>query len=187
MSDDVRMRNPPRAGPVAGLPLDALLARCDDLARRWAIALVLAQPMGRLGDVPLEDLAREAPGLCGELLRALASDAELERLTGATDSGRQDSAPARRLPMVSGASDAGVLAHAVEALRGVLWEALLEELPRPLFGQSSSHRVADLSDRLAYVCASALAAALAADAAGEATPARRQGHTGRRWAAARRG
>ncbi|MEA2200913.1 MAG: hypothetical protein QOI89_1509 [Solirubrobacteraceae bacterium] len=163
MSDDLRMRRARRASPVAGLPLESMLLRADELARRWAISLVLARPLDGLADVPLEDLAREAPALCAQCLRALESDEELDRLTGASSpSGREESTPVSRLRAISGAADSAALVETVEALRGVLWGALLEELRWPMFEQTHSHRVADLSDRLACVCAGALAAALSA-------------------------
>jgi GGDEF domain-containing protein len=140
-----------------------MLARADELARRWALALVIARPLDGLGDVPLEDLAREAPALCAQTVRALESDVELERLTGGhAPSGREDSAPALRLAMMSGAAEPAAVVEAVEALRGVLWEMLLEELRWPMFQAAQARRVADIADRLAYVCARALAASLAA-------------------------
>jgi GGDEF domain-containing protein len=140
-----------------------MLMRAEELARRWAISLVLARPLDGLADVPLEDLAREAPALCAQCVRALESDEELDRLTGAASAGgREESAPVGRLAAISGAPDAAALVETVEALRGVLWGALLEELRWPMFDQTHAHGVADLSDRLAYVCAAALAAALAA-------------------------
>jgi hypothetical protein len=46
--------------------------------------------------------------------------------------------------------------QAVEALRGVLWETLIDQLSEP-----SAREVGDLADRLAYVCAEALSIALA--------------------------
>jgi GGDEF domain-containing protein len=176
MSEDPRIHRTPRAGPVAGLPIVAMLSRAEELARRWAVALVLARPLEGLGDVPLEDLAREAPALCAQLVRALETDAELELLTGGrSPAGREENAPALRLAAMSGARDPAAMVEAVEALRGVLWEALLQELRWPVLEQSHARRVADTSDRLAHVCASALAAALGADtpapdADGEAEP-----------------
>src|SRR5437879_12863844 len=128
MSDAPRTHQAPRAGPVAGLPLDAMVARAEELARRWAIALVLARPLDGLGGIPLEDLAREAPELCAQAVRALESDAELDRLTGSVATGREESAPARRLLAISGARDAAALVRDVEALRGALWECQREEL-----------------------------------------------------------
>jgi len=148
-----------QARPVADLPLDAILARADELARQWAIALILARPLEGIGEVPLADLAREAPALCAQVLRALQSDAELERLTGGgASSGGENAVPARSLAAIAGADDAAAAVEAIEALRGVLWEALLEELRWPRFERSSARQVADLSDRLAHVCACAAAA-----------------------------
>jgi GGDEF domain-containing protein len=154
--DDLRSHPLPRARPVADLPIEAVLAGAGELARRWAIALILDRPLESIGDVPLEQLAREAPGLCSQALRALQSDVELDRLTGGgAPDAREDLAPVRRLPAICGAGDAAAVAQAAESLRGVLWEALLDQLELP-----SAHQIADASDRLAYVCAAALAAAL---------------------------
>jgi hypothetical protein len=141
---------------MADAPVDALLARADELARRWAIALILARPLAEMAEIPLEDLAREAPVLCAQLARALSSDAALERiLSGAEPRGREGSIPALRLGALAGARDAKAAVERTEALRGVIWEAALGELPDP-----SPRQVADLSDRLAFVCAAVLAATL---------------------------
>jgi hypothetical protein len=67
------------------------------------------------------------------------------------------------LRAMTGAHDAPEVVEAVEALRGVLWEALLDELRWPSSERSGARRLADLSDRLAYVCAGMLAAALGAE------------------------
>jgi hypothetical protein len=157
-----------RARPVAEAPVDALVARADELARRWAIALVLARPLEQIGEVPLEDLAREAPALCEQAVRALQSDAELERMAApAMAGGPEDSPPALRLGALAGVRDPGAVVQAVEALRGILWDALLDELRPPpsavpaIFERSPLREVADLADRLAFVCATALAANLA--------------------------
>jgi GGDEF domain-containing protein len=153
-----------RARPVAELPGETLIARADELARRWAIALILARPPEAIGDVPLEELARDAPALCAQALRALQSDVELARLTGrGTPRSREASASAQRLPAICGAREPAALVEAVEALRGVLWEALLDELSEP-----PVRLVGDLSDRLAYVCSAMLAVAVAVAVAAEA-------------------
>jgi GGDEF domain-containing protein len=157
MVDAARTRtHSPRARPVAQLPGETLIARADELARRWAIALILARPTDAIGDVPLEELAREAPALCAQVLSALQSDVELERLTGrGAPTGREASAAARRLSAICGAREPAALVDAVEALRGVLWEALLDELSEP-----PVRLVGDLSDRLAHVCSAMLAVAV---------------------------
>jgi hypothetical protein len=146
---------------VAEAPVDALLDRADELATRWVIALILARPLSRIGELPMEALAGDAPALCAQLVRALLSDAELERLAGSGAAGsREESASARKLAALAGATDATSAVQAVEALRGVLWEALLEELRDP-----PARQVADLADRLAYVCSTALTATIVAVAA----------------------
>lgn len=145
---------------MAGAPVDALLTRGDELAQRWAAALILARPLQQIGELPLERFAREAPALCGQVARALSSDVELERMApGRAAGGHEQSGWARALVAVGGARDAGSAIEVVEALRGVLWEALLEELRAP-----SAREVAELGDRLAYICATALATALAGTA-----------------------
>jgi len=150
---------------VAEASVEALLERADELARRWVIALILARPLSRIGELPLEDLARDAPALCGQVIRALQSDAELERMAGSGAAGsREESASARKLGALAGATDATSAIQAVEALRGVLWEALLEELRDP-----PARLVADLADRLAYVCSTALTATIVAVSAEPAT------------------
>jgi GGDEF domain-containing protein len=164
MSDAARTHSS-RARPVAELP-ETLIARADELARHWAIALILARPTDAIGDVPLEELARDAPALCAQALSALQSDVELERLTGrGAPTGREASAAARRLPAICGAREPAALVEAVEALRGVLWEALLDELSEP-----STRLVGDLSDRLAHVCSAMLAVAVDVTAASAFDP-----------------
>jgi hypothetical protein len=164
MSGDHHVPRAQRARAVADAPLDALIADADDLARRWAIALINQRPLERIGEIPLEAFAQKAPPLCALIVRSLGSDAELERIT-AQDSvgGREDSAPARTLRALAGARSGPGAVEAVEALRGVLWEALLGELHWPVADRSPSRLLADLADRLAYVCASVLAASLAQD------------------------
>jgi GGDEF domain-containing protein len=151
----------PRARPVAQAPVDALSAMAEELARRWAIALIRALPLERIGEVPLAELAREGPALCAGAVRALASDGELERMVGGAGGGHdQYTSPASRLGALAGALDSGSVVAAVEALRGVLWEALLDELGRSSSDRSSARLVADLADRLALVCSMVLAATL---------------------------
>jgi hypothetical protein len=160
MTSDLDIEHGARARPVPDAPVKALLGRAEELAKRWAITLMLARPLQALGDIPLKDLASGAPALCAQVVRALDSDAELERIAAGDGAGGGDGAtPALRLNELAGARDARAAVQAVEALRGVLWEALLGELRDP-----PARLVADLSDRLAFVCAMALAANLAIDA-----------------------
>jgi GGDEF domain-containing protein len=146
--------------PVADLPLEGLTASADELAKAWAVALILARPPSAIAEIPLEELARDGPLVCAQLLHALQSDAELERLTGPGEGGREEGGVARRLGALTGAEDAASVVAAVEALRGVLWDALLGELRRPLLDRADRQMLSDLADRLAHVCAAVLAAAL---------------------------
>jgi hypothetical protein len=161
VSRDIPIERTGGARPVADAPVDALVARAEELARRWAISLVAARPLSQMTGVPLDELAREAPELCAQLVRALGSDAELARML---------EPPASREPGGAGGVDAlaawiapaGDVTSAVrdvEALRGVVWDATLGELSEP-----SARQVADLSDRLAFTCASLLGAVLARNA-----------------------
>lgn len=137
------------------------MARADELAKSWAIALIGAHPLDAIDAVPLEDIAREGPALCAQMLRALQSDAELRRLTGeGPATGREQSAPARRIAQLAGAHDIPATIQVVEALRGVLWEALLEEHRSSGHDRAAARQLAELSDRLASVCACALAVGL---------------------------
>lgn len=154
-----------RARAVAELPIDGLLARSHELAKRWAVALILARELDHIGELPLEDLARDAPALCTQVLLALQSDAELSRLVDPPgEDARSRSAQAPRVGHIVAASDPAAVVRAVEALRGVLWEALLDELSAP-----PPRLVADLSDRLAFVCAELLAAAVGVGVGSDAT------------------
>ena len=132
------------ARPVADAPVEQLLARSQELARRWAVSLLSARPLAEMSAVPLDDLARDAPALCARVAGALRSDAELEQLL--------ESEPAQ---LVGRGADAPVAVNDVEALRSVVWHGALAALDDP-----PSTQVADLADRLAFVCASLLTSAL---------------------------
>jgi hypothetical protein len=163
VTDERRPLPPPRARPLAELSPDTLVARAEELAQRWAIALILARPLEGIAGVPLEELARDAPALCAQTIRALHSDIELDRLTeSASQRGRERAADARSLGSMSGAHDAPALVLAVEALRGVLWEGALEETRPTSYGEPGSRLLGEVGDRLAYVCARVLLAALEA-------------------------
>jgi GGDEF domain-containing protein len=139
-------------------------ARAEELGRRWIAALVMTRPLGTLGDLSLEALALEAPTLCAQVLGALQSDVELDRLAGPGSSSARSSASLRLAGVVGGSgSDGGgaIVVEAVEALRGVVWESLIEEVGLAGSERSAVRRTADLSDRLAHVCACVLACALA--------------------------
>jgi len=154
---------------VAELSLDELLASAEELARRWAAALVLERPLERIAEVPLQRLASEGPALCAQVVRAVGSDTELERLlTPAGDGGQEGSPTAAKLGELAGARDAAEHVRVIEVLRAILWEEMLSELHWPAFGRLRPRLLADLADRLAHVCASALEVALSRLAAAAA-------------------
>ncbi len=157
MSDRPPIERIARARAVADAPVDALLANADELARRWLIALIAARPLEQIAELPLDALAAAAPALCEQLVRALASDAELERLLDGADSSTRERAHAGAAAHVLafGARDASSLAASVEALRSVVWRQALAELREPPVAL-----VAELAERLAFLCATLLATAL---------------------------
>ena len=80
---------------------------------------------------------------------------------GASDRAWPQSESGALAAWLAPARDASSAVRDVEVLRGVVWEAALGELRQPAPGQ-----VADLSDRLAYVCAALVAALLEPPRAG---------------------
>jgi GGDEF domain-containing protein len=138
--------------PVADAPAVDAVA----IAKAWLLALVADAPLQQAGAVPAAELARGGPALCGAILAALGSDAELERLVGGTGRAPLGAAAAR----LTGARTPAALSAGVEALRAATWRMLRAELRDP-----AAELVADLSDRLAYVCARVAEASLAAPTA----------------------
>jgi GGDEF domain-containing protein len=135
------------------------------LAKAWLLALVADAPLAEAGAVPAAELARGGPALCAGVLAALGSDAELERLVGGHNGRAAAGAGIARL---TGARTPAAVADGVEALRAVIWRAL-----RAALHDGDPLLVADLGDRLAYVCARVAAASLtapAADAHGRSGP-----------------
>jgi hypothetical protein len=130
------------------------------------VALVLERPVERVGEIPLQRLAREGPALCAQVLRAVGSDTELERLLAPAGSGGHEGSPhAAKLGELAGARNPGEHVRVIEALRATLWEQLLGELHWPASDRLAPRLLADLADRLAHVCASALEVALSQQAA----------------------
>jgi hypothetical protein len=159
MGRDFRRELSRPPGRVLDASVEALAGRADELARRWAVALIRGRPLDELGGISLEAFARDAPVLCAQVVRALESEDELEQLTEIPTRGDRTALKPARLGALI-ASNASESVEEVEALRGVIWEALMEELRWPSSDSLAVRRLSDLSDRLAYVCATALAATL---------------------------
>ena len=114
------------ARPVADAPL-AALTDVDALAKGWLLTLIADSPLAAITGLPAAEMASEAPRLCGALVGALASEAELDRLRG-----DGDLAPlAARAGALAGAGEPAAAAAAVAALRASLWSAVTDALTRP--------------------------------------------------------
>ncbi len=122
-----------RPRPVAELPLESLLERSDELARRWAADLILGRRLDSLGEVPLEQIGAQAPALCEQLVRSLGSEEELDRLLGTeAGAGRQPSPSyPERAAALAGARDAATIVAGVEALREAAWQMALQYVDGP--------------------------------------------------------
>ncbi|HEY4997338.1 MAG TPA: hypothetical protein VII03_05030 [Solirubrobacteraceae bacterium] len=174
MSDE-RFRaagSPPRA--LAELPVETLLAGAEELTKEWVIALIAARPLVELGELALEDLARDAPALLAQAIRAIGADRELEGLTAPLPlSRRGHPAAARSLAAICAARDAAGTVRAVEALRSVLWHGMLLDRRWQVTGSAATRQLSDLAERVAFVCASILTAALeeGTEPSVQATPA----------------
>jgi len=142
-----------RPRPVA----DAPTVDAAGVAKAWLLSLVADAPLAQAGNVPAAELARGGPALCSGILAALASDVELERLVGGAEGRAPLAASAARL---TGARTPAALAAAIESLRGATWHALRRELH-----DAYPDVVADLSDRLAFVCARVVETALTSPSA----------------------
>lgn len=195
MPADPLNRPAPRARPVADAPLPAGAERMQDLARRWALELLGERPLTDAASLPLKELAARAPGLCEQVLRALGSERDLDRLLGLAVAGEGGARGGRAhdfgadLIACAGVSDAEGALRAVESLRGALWQDIQEGLPA-----SEARLAGPLGDRLAYLCSALLGEALVAlagapqpaSAPGPATPGARPSERGSAMPAGRR-
>ena len=136
-----------RSRPVADAPaLDG-----SEVAKAWLVELVAIAPLERAARLPGPRFAEDAPRLCAAVVAALASDAALDDLEPGG-------------PLAPLAAGAGHLAAApgpletvaaLEALRTVMWSALLAAVDRPVPSQ-----IGDLADRLGTVISLLTTAAL---------------------------
>jgi GGDEF domain-containing protein len=131
-----------RPYPVADVP-PAVLADGQAAAKGWLLALMAARPLHDAPAVPTAELARDAPGLCAAILRAVGSDSELPRLQPGGDLAPM----AARAGALAGAGSAASAVAAVGQLRAALWEALTTAMA-PLDAATT----AALAQRLAFVC-----------------------------------
>jgi GGDEF domain-containing protein len=140
-----------RARPVADAPVDALLSRVEGLTKGWLLALLEQSSLDQVPAILAAELVVDGPRLCDAIVRALADDRDLERL----DHGGALEAVAARAGDLAGASGVEATAAAVDALHGVVWGAVREQLPNP-----DPDQIAELSERLTLVIEVVRAAAL---------------------------
>jgi hypothetical protein len=172
MADDSHSRQMQRPRPVAEVPLEPLLEMAPDIVRGWAIALIRTRPLEAIGGVPLQALAGEGVSLCEQLLRALCSESDFDKLLDGAPRGREGATSHPRQALeIAGARDPGNVVETIESLRGVVWETIAVQLGAAgAAGRSQTTLLADLSDRLANVCAALSAGAIAGSSAGSVKP-----------------
>ena len=155
-----------RARPVADAPIDVLLSRSEDLTKGWLLALLEDAPLDDAPAILAVDLTRDGPRLCAAVLRAVTDDTDLRRL----EPGGALTGLAGRAGELAGATTPAAASRAVDALQGVIWGALRDELRRP-----DADLVSALAERLAHVAERLRVAALerVPDVAGDDRPRRR--------------
>jgi GGDEF domain-containing protein len=131
-----------RARPVADAPIDALLERAEELAKGWLLELLEQRPLAGAPSILAGALVSDGPAVCAVLVRALADDRELQRIA---PGGELEHLIARTAEL-AGAHTPEQASAAVDALRAVIWSALLAALP-----DRDGDQIADLAERLALV------------------------------------
>lgn len=140
-----------RARPVADAPIDALLARAEDLAKGWLLTLLEQAPLDDAPGILAADLARDGPRVCTAVVRALADDEDLRRIEpgGALD------LLVGRAGQFAGAIGPESASRAVDALHAVVWSGVRSELSNP-----EPEQVYELAERLTLVIELVRSAAL---------------------------
>jgi GGDEF domain-containing protein len=136
-----------------------VLARGDELAKGWLLALVEDAPLGEAAAILSGDVARDGPRICDALIRAVCDEADLRRI-------QRDGVLEPlvcRAGELAGARTAQAAAHAVETLKDVVWSALRAEL-----SHDDPDLLADAAERLALVTEAIRAAVLRRRVDGEA-------------------
>ncbi len=140
-----------RARPVADAPVDALLARVQDLTKGWLLALLEQAPLDEAPAILAADVARDGPRVCDAVIRALADDTDLRRL----EPGGALELLVSQTGEFAGADGAESTSRAVDALGAVVWSAVRGALPQP-----DPDQVSELAERLGLVIELVRAAAL---------------------------
>jgi diguanylate cyclase (GGDEF)-like protein len=131
--------------------LDAPISGLDDgeaLAKAWLIALIGARPLDQAVWVQPDRMSAEGPALVTAVVDALVSDRALRRL--AADGA--DAELAASAGAIAGAAGPADVVAALDRLRAVIWAEIERTAPVP--------PTAQLSERLAHVCATVAQTAL---------------------------
>lgn len=131
-----------RARPVADAPIDALLPRSEDLAKGWLLALLEQAPLDDAPAILATELTRDGPRVCDAILRAIADETDLRRL----EPGGVLTPLAAQVGALAGAVAPAAVSRAVDALIGVIWVAVRDELRG-----ADADLVAELTERLALI------------------------------------
>ncbi len=146
----------------------------DDLAKAWLVDLIERTPLEEVERIEVGLLAREAPRLIGDILRALG-DAELARVAGVDPSHAARAAGLRRLRRTT-EDAASLLPRDLAALHALLIAALRDNL-----GPEDSDELAASARRLAEIFGgihATLTSDLVTELAGEAARDRLTGLPG---------
>ena len=140
MERGVPRRRRPR--PVVSAGIEALSLRGEELAKGWLLALVEDAPLESTAAILAGDVARDGPRICESVVRAIYDEADLRRI----EAGAVLEPLVSRVGELAGVRSAESAAHAVDALRSVIWSALHTELAR-----TDPDVLADAGERLSLV------------------------------------
>jgi GGDEF domain-containing protein len=149
MERGVPRRRRPR--PVASEGIEALSLRGEELAKGWLLALVEDAPLESTAAILAGDVARDGPRICESVVRAIYDEADLRRI----EAGAVLEPLVSRVGELAGVRTAESAAHAVDALRSVIWSALRTEL-----AHTDPDVLADAAERLSLVAELVRAAVL---------------------------
>lgn len=140
-----------RARPVADAPIERLLIGIEDLTKGWLLALLELHDLEEAPRILAADLTRDGPRVCDAVVRSIADDTDLRRL----EPGGALEPLVSRAGELAGARNPEQVSRAVDALHGVVWTAVREELRSP-----DANQVSEIVERLAAVMELVRSAAL---------------------------
>jgi GGDEF domain-containing protein len=112
------------------------------LAKGWLLALLEQAPLDDAPAILATDLTRDGPRVCDAVLRAIADDADLRRL----EPGGVLTPLVARVGELAGAAAPAAASRAVDALVGIIWSAVRDELRG-----ADADLVAELTERLTLI------------------------------------